>query len=234
MFGLKALGRWRSCVGLAILLGVLVTLGPRQVQAQEAQILIDRARTTVEEFRLDADMGSMRILLARAKAVLIIPQLLKAGFIIGGEGGNGVLLTRRDGRWSAPAFYSFGAGSVGLQIGAQASEVMLLLMTDRAVDAVLRNRVTLGGDASVAAGPLGRGVEAATTTNFRADVYAYSRTKGLFAGASLEGAVLTPLDNANATYYGQRVSARDILMNFAVDHAGANALRGSLDATLER
>jgi lipid-binding SYLF domain-containing protein len=162
--------------------------------------------------------------------VLIIPQLLKAGFIIGGEGGNGVLLVRHDGRWSAPAFYSFGAGSIGLQIGAQASEVMLLLMTDRAVDAVLRNRLTLGGDASVAAGPTGRGIEASTTTTFQADVYAYSRNRGLFAGASLEGAVLTPLDNTNGAYYGARVSARDIVWHRTVDNAGANALRVALDA----
>jgi lipid-binding SYLF domain-containing protein len=218
---------WIRPLAAAVALVLATAVG---AAAQEAQNLVDRARTTVEEFRLDPDMGMMRQLLGRAKGVLIIPQLLKAGFIIGGEGGNGVLLVRHDGRWSAPAFYSFGAGSIGLQIGAQASEVMLLLMTDRAVDAVLRNRLTLGGDASVSAGPTGRGIEASTTTTFQADVYAYSRNRGLFAGASLEGAVLTPLDNTNGAYYGARVSARDIVWHRTVDNAGANALRVALDA----
>lgn len=223
------IGHLTAVAAAAVLTGAAFSGTAR---AQEPQNLVDRARVTIEDFRGDPDMAGMRQLIRRAKGVMIIPQLLKAGFIIGGEGGSGILLTHRDGIWSPPAFYNFGAGSIGLQIGAQASEVVLLLMTDRAIEAVLRNQVKLGADASVAAGPVGIGIEAATTTNLGVDVYTYARSKGLFAGASLEGSVISPLENTNQTYYGRRVTPRDIVLNRAVDHAGTNALRASLDAIM--
>ncbi len=200
--------------------------------AEKAQALVDKARLTVDAFRGDPNMGAMRDLVARAKAVLVVPQLLKAGFIIGGEGGSGVLLTRSDAGWSAPAFYSMAAGSIGLQIGAQASEVVLIFMTERAIDAVLHNKVKLGADASAAAGPVGVGIEAATTTNLRDDIYTYARSKGLFAGASFEGAVLSEREKFNSAYYGGPVSPAEIIMQRTVDREGANALRAALDALI--
>jgi lipid-binding SYLF domain-containing protein len=200
--------------------------------AQDAQALVDKARLTVDAFRADPNMGAMRDLVARAKGVLVVPQLLKAGFIIGGEGGSGVLLTRGEAGWSAPAFYSMAAGSIGLQIGAQASEVVLIFMTERAIDAVLHNKIKLGADASATAGPVGIGIEAATTTNLRDDIYTYSRSKGLFAGASFEGAVLSAREKLNRAYYERSVSPEEIVLQRSVDHRGADALRAALDALL--
>lgn len=198
-------------------------------QAGEAQNLVDRAEITVKSFRTDPDMGSMRALLQRAEAVMILPQMLKAGFFVGGEGGSGVLLTRDGDRWSPPAFYTMGAGSIGLQFGAQASEVVLLFMTKRAVDAVLFNKVKLGADASVAAGPVGAGIEAGTTTNFRDDVYSYSKSKGLFAGASVEGAVIDSRESLNKEYYGRDISPESIVYGNKVENPAADELRRALN-----
>ena len=125
-----------------------------------------------------------------------------------------------------------GAGSIGLQFGAQASEVVLLLMTKRAVDAVLFNKVKLGADASVAAGPIGAGIEASTTTNFREDVYSYSKSKGLFAGASVEGAVIEQRESLNREYYGRNVTPEEILFKNAVINPNADPLREALNALL--
>ncbi len=222
----------KTLCALALFVGVAVGMQSPAVQAGEAQDLVDKAEMTVNAFRVDPDMRSMRTLMRRAEGVLIIPQVLKAGFFIGGEGGTGVLLTRQAGRWSAPAFYTMGAGSIGLQFGAQASEVVLVFMTKRAVDAVLFNKVKLGADASVAAGPIGAGVEAGTTTNFREDVYSYSKSKGLFAGASLEGAVLDARESLNREYYGRNVSPEDIVFKNRVDNRDADDLREALNYLL--
>ncbi len=217
----------------ATVLSLSVLASGAASQAGEAQDLVDKAELTVKSFRSDPDMGSMRTLLRRAEAVMILPQMLKAGFFIGGEGGSGVLLTRRGDGWSAPAFYTMGAGSIGLQFGAQASEVVLLFMNKRAVDAVLFNKVKLGADASVAAGPIGAGVEAATTTNFREDVYSYSKSKGLFAGASVEGAVIDSRESLNLEYYGRNVPPETIVYKNQVDNPAAGNLRAALNRLLE-
>lgn len=198
--------------------------------ASEQQELVDRARITIDSLGQEPSYGDMRAFLARSHACLVVPQLLKAGFIIGGSGGDGLLLGRSqtNGSWSAPAFYTLAAGSVGLQIGAQSSEVVLVINNARGLEAILKNEMKLGADASVAVGPVGTGVEAATTTNFRADIYSYARSKGLFAGASLEGAGILSAESWNRAYYGKSVNPRDIVVNRLVDNAGANALKASL------
>lgn len=224
---------WRR-FAVALVISVLALAGAHSgASAGEAQNLVDKAQLTVKSFTTDPDMGSMRILLRRAHAVMILPQMLKAGFFIGGEGGSGVLLTRGNKGWSAPAFYTMGAGSIGLQFGAQASEVVLIFMTKRAVDAVLFNKVKLGADASVAAGPVGAGVEAGTTTNFRDDVYSYSKSKGLFAGASVEGAVIEARESLNQEYYGRRVAPDGIVYGNKVQNAAADGLRTALDDLMQ-
>lgn len=198
--------------------------------AAEDQALVDQARITVERFAADTQFTDMRRKLARARGVFIVPQLLKASFIIGGEGGSGVLLARNAGGWSAPAIYTLGAGSIGFQIGGEASEVMLLLMNDKAVEAILRNEFKLGADATVAAGPVGMGVEAATTTNLGADILSYSKSRGLAAGVAVEGAVITARHSRNTAYYGRQAHPRNILYDNAVDNAGTAALRQALIA----
>lgn len=201
----------------------------RAAMAQSGdQGLIDQSRVTVDNFTRDTNFTDMRRHLANARGVFVVPQLIKGSFIIGGEGGSGVLLARNSGQWSQPAIYTMGAGSIGLQIGGEVSEVMLLLMSARAVDAILRNEFKLGADASVAAGPVGAGIEASTTTNLGADILSYARTKGLAVGFSVEGAVITARHSRNETYYGRSVHPRDILYNNAVANNGTGELRQAL------
>lgn len=194
------------------------------------QGLVDQARITVQSFVSDSNYADMRRQLANAKGVLVLPQLIKASFIFGGEGGSGLLLAKTAGTWSQPANYTLAAGSVGFQIGGEVSEVMLLLMSNRAVEAILRNEFKLGADASVAAGPVGGGIEASTTTNLGADILSYSRSKGLAIGVSLEGAVITARHARNEAYYGRSAHPRDILYHNAVSSAGTDELRQTLAA----
>lgn len=209
-------------------IGFILSPGAQAGAAEDAQRLVDKARITVDTFTDDPQMAALRALAKDAKALFIVPQLIKGGFILAGEGGTGVLVTH-DGGWSAPAFYTMGAGSIGFQIGGQTSEVVLVLMTNRALDAVLHNKVKLGADVGVAAGPVGGGLETATTTNFRADIYTYAKSKGLFAGVSFEGAVIAERGKLNRAYYGKRVSPEDIVTSRTVDNPGADRLRASLD-----
>ena len=225
----------RLFLALVLLSGIGLMLSPGAVadEAQDAQRLVDKARITVDEFTDDPEMGALRALARNAKALFIVPQLIKGGFILAGEGGTGILVTR-EGGWSAPAFYTMGAASIGLQIGGQTSEIVLVLMTDRALDAVLHNKVKLGADVGVAVGPIGGGVETATTTNLRADIYTYAKSKGLFAGVSFEGAVIAERGKMNRAYYGRRVSPEDIVKNKTVDNPGASELRVSLNNLVAR
>jgi len=209
--------------------GMLPATGRAQGSTDE-QILIDRAKSTVDSFIAQADMADMRRLLARSRAVIVFPQILKAGFIVGGEGGSGVLLARdpKTGAWTAPAFFTLGAASVGLQIGAEATEVMLLIMNDRALGAMIDNQVKLGADASIAAGPIGKGVEASTTTALNRDIYSFARSRGLFGGVSLEGAVVKSRDDLNQRYYGKAFSARQITIQRQIEAPAAAQLQQSL------
>lgn len=229
----------RNILGSA-LLAAAVTVAPACAQApassnspartaSQQQALVDHARSTIEALKVDPNFSNFNSLLRQAKAVVVVPELIKAGLIIGGEGGSGVLLARnREGRWSAPAFYKLGAASVGLQIGAQVSEVVLLVMNNRALDKLLQDRVTLGGDVSVAAGHTGSSLEARTTTNVGADIYAFARNKGLFGGLTLEGGWLVPNQDANRAYYGGGANAHDIVIDQKYDNPGADQLRRSL------
>ena len=174
-------------------------------------------------------------LLARAKAVMVFPMLLKGAFLVGGEGGTGVLLSRDEaGNWSSPAFYTLGALSFGLQIGGQASEAMLIIMTDRGLKSIIDDQVKLGGDLSVAVGPVGVGTAAATTTAFSADVYSYSVNQGLYLGGSLEGAVIArriPLtaitnDLTTASLFAQEAGITTIVIGGTV-RPGSTTLIGS-------
>lgn len=223
------LSRRRLLSSLALSLAALPLVSTRALAADD-QNLIDQARITVDSFAADGNYADMRRRLPSAKGVLVLPQLIKGSFIIGGEGGSGVLLARTPQGWSQPAIYTLAAGSIGLQIGGEVSEVMLLLMSDRAVEAILRNEFKLGADASVAAGPVGTGIEASTTTNMGADILSYARAKGLAAGVSVEGAVITARHSRNQAYYGRSAHPRDILYNNAVQNPGTQALRNALQA----
>jgi lipid-binding SYLF domain-containing protein len=208
---------------------MLVAATPALASSEEQQ-LVDQARIAVEQMRADPTLESFPALLAEAKAVLVVPELVKAGFIFGGEGGYGVLLVRdpETGEWSPPAFYTMAAASVGLQIGVQVSKVLFLIMTEGGLEAMMSDKLTLGADASIAAGPIGAGIEASTTFNAEVDIYSFAHTKGLFGGVSFEGAVLVPDDDANEAYYGKAVAARGVVILGDVENSAADGLRNAL------
>jgi lipid-binding SYLF domain-containing protein len=196
------------------------------------QRVVDEALATYRNMTTDPDFANLNSLLARAKAVVIVPEMIKGGFIIGGEWGQGVMLARdaASGAWSQPAFVTLASGSIGLQIGGSVSQVVLVVMTDTGLDAMLQDKVTLGGEASVAAGPVGAGVNAQSTSDVNDDVYAYAKSQGLFAGAAIEGAVLEADPDRNRFYYGGEFSTRQIVFGQATPNAGADALRAALAA----
>ena len=198
--------------------------------AQDARHLVDKARLTFESFMADKDLGpSVRSLVKRAKGVLIYPQVLKGAFLVGVSGGSGVLLAHdaKARKWGGPAFYTIGEASFGLQAGGQASEVILVALTDRGVAALLSTSAKLGADAGVALGPVGAGAEAATA-NLSADLVSYSRAQGLYAGISLEGAVVAARDGLNKAYYGKEVTPTAILVRHEATNPQAAGLIGAV------
>jgi lipid-binding SYLF domain-containing protein len=200
--------------------GLLLGMGPSvwADDAQDATQLVDKAQMTFEAFIADKDMGpALRSLVKGAKGVLVYPQILRGAVIVGASGGSGVFLARDDkaDAWGGPAFYTIGQGSFGFQAGGDASEVVLVALTDRGVAAMLATSAKLGANASVAAGPVGAGAEA-STANISADIIAYSRAKGLYAGISLDGAVVATRDALNHAYYGKEVTPTDILIKRTV------------------
>ena len=153
-------------------------------------------------------------LMSSCSGIAIFPLTLKGGFIWGGRYGQGVVLYRdpKTGAWSPPAFFTIGGVSWGLQIGAEAIDLILVLVGENAMQGLLKDNFTLGGDASVAVGPIGRNAETSTDLLLKGGVFSYSRTKGLFAGIALKGAIVTPNNPANRRYYGETVSSKEILM----------------------
>lgn len=210
-------------VGLlvAILLAVVSRPALTDEAAAKAQRLVDRAEVSFNNFIADPEMTWFRNNIASARGVLIVPKMVKAGFIIGGSGGSGVLLARdpSTGRWSDPAFYSMGAGSIGLQAGLEIAEVVLLIRTQNGIDAFLSTKFQLGAGASVAAGPVGAGAQAAT-----ADILAYARGKGAYFGALVKGSVVVPNNDRNAAYYGPGVRASDVIVRREVANPGSASL----------
>jgi SH3 domain-containing YSC84-like protein 1 len=183
---------------------------------QESTQLVEKACMTFDNFMHDKNMGAFRDLLKDAKAVVIAPSLLKGAFIVGASGGNAVGMVRENsGLWSEPAFYTIGGASFGLQIGGQSSEVILLAMTDRGANALLQNSFKLGADVGLAVGPVGMGAQAASA-NLSVDILSFSRSKGLYGGISLSGAVIAMRGALNDAYYGKKVSPTDILIRHEV------------------
>lgn len=216
---------------LLLMLGCVMTVfaGPALVWAQgasEEDNLVDKARFTLENFLADPDMQWFRDHMKDARGVLIVPQFIKGAFFIGGSGGSGVLVARDENtnEWSYPAFFTLGGASFGLQFGGQASEVVLLVMTQKGIDSLMSTTLKLGADASVAVGPIGRGVEGSTAPNLSADLLSFSKAKGLFAGISLEGAVVAARDALNTSYYQAPTKTIDILVRRSVSNPQADPL----------
>ena len=223
---------WKTTLGfmMCIIMAAVFFLSSAPATAQEdlkPQILVDQARVTLNNFVKQADMEWLKSHLKDSKGVFIVPQLLKAGFIFGGSGGKGVVLIRdaKTGQWSQPAFYSLGSVSFGLQIGAESSEVIIQIRTQRGLESLYGTSFKLGGDTSVALGPVGAGAAGKGVT---ADLVSFSRAQGAYAGLSLDGSVVKVNDDFNKDYYGKAVRPTDILVKKDVSNAGSAKLREAL------
>lgn len=170
-------------------------------------------------------------LLQKAEGIIIVPKLINAGFVVGGKRGRGIAMAKSgDSTWSNPVFMTMTAGSVGLQIGVQSIDLILVILHRETLDKIGNGSFTLGGDISVAAGPVGRNSSASTDYKFEAEVYSYSRSKGLFAGISLSGSVLAVDANSNKTFYGEDVDAKTL---FSDDSRNASSSVISLKKALK-
>ena len=199
---------------LLILLAGLALAGTAatvQAKAREEGRLLT-ASEVLEELRSTRDQVIPDRLLERAYGILVIPDLTKVAFFAGGRRGHGVMVVRdHTGRFTSPVFVTMTGGSFGWQWGVQSADIVLVFTTPKGVEGINGGKVTLGADASVAAGPVGRQAEAATDASFKAEVYSYSRSRGVFAGLALDGTVISIDDGANADFYGKPVSAGDII-----------------------
>ena len=171
----------------------------------------DKSAKVLNEIMATPDKGIPRDLLDKAECVLVFPKVVKGGFIVGAQGGRGVASCRLASGWSAPAFFEIKGGSVGLQIGGQATDFVLLIMNESGMKSLLSDKFELGGEGSVAAGPVGRTASASTDVKLDAQILSYSRTKGLFGGVSLKGSVISPEKSDMEDTYGKGVTAETIL-----------------------
>ena len=215
------------------LLGLLLLTAPAWAQErEEPQALVDRAALSVQEMLTEGDPQAVedgRRMLRRARAVVVCPQIFRAGFILGGQGGGCVMLGRdAAGSWSAPAFYGLASASLGLQIGVQDMQVLMLVMNDAALSALMDSQFKFGADASLSVATIGGGIAGATTSAAGADIVAIARARGLFAGLALEGSLLTARSGWNRAYYNQETEPRQIVLAMQVNNPGADPLRSVL------
>ena len=178
-------------------------------KARDAAAQSAKAARVFDQIMGTREKSIPRDLLDRAEAVAVFPSVIKAGFILGGRGGRGVISRRVIGGWSAPAFFDLAGGSIGLQIGASSTDFVLLFMNENAVESLLGDKFEIGGEGSAAAGPVGRSASASTDVRLNAQILSYSRSRGAFAGLELKGVVIKPDNEDNHQVYG--MSARDIL-----------------------
>ena len=204
---------WGTALGLLALLGLAP--GARADSAGELAERLRKATSVLGEMAASQqDTAIPREMLARARAIGVFPQVKKGAVIVGGRHGQGVLSVKRsaDGRWSAPAFFTVGGGSFGLQLGGQVIDLVLVVMSDKGVESLLRSETTLGGDVSLTAGPKSLHDAANTDGSFKAEIFSYARSTGFFAGASFEGATVQPDGGAIRTLYGAKADSRDVLL----------------------
>jgi lipid-binding SYLF domain-containing protein len=214
--------------GLALAFGVLLANAP--ARAADQMTVLNQSVITVDKMKVDPTFGPSRQILRNARAILIVPQLIKGGFIFGAEGGDGVLLQRLGRGWSAPAFYTIGSASFGLQIGLEEARFVMFIMSERALRAIEQSKFTFGGEAGLTVITLGANAQAATSTNLTGDIIVWASTKGAYGGLTLQGSVLAPKNDANAQFYGRALSVPQIL-SMAGPNAATLPLRRAL-ATL--
>lgn len=211
-------------IAAATLLAATMLAAPVARAQSSQQVTIDGARKVIGDLHKDKAFGNARQLIRQAKAVFIVPKLVKGGFFVGGEGGDGVLMVRNHGGWSNPGFYAIGAASFGLQAGLEQSEVIMLIMTQKGLDGVLRDQFKIGAQAGVTVVTLGSGVEGAIGGASLPDVVVWSSTTGLYGGLTVDGSIIKSEPNQDSAFYGRPVTPRDVLFG-KVDSPRAAALR---------
>ena len=197
-----------------LMLAALLLVIPSVALAGSEEEKVNDAADVIREIMESPDQSIPYDFLQKSAAVAIFPSVLKAGLVVGAEYGKGVIL-RHDintGSWSAPAFFSVAAGSFGWQVGAQSTDLILLIRSERGLNAILKSEFKLGADLSVAAGPVGRKAQAGMDLWLQSEVWSYSRSRGLFAGIALEGARIHSLEESNEAYYGKKLTAEEILL----------------------
>jgi SH3 domain-containing YSC84-like protein 1 len=205
------------------LVSMFIASSGAAVAQTEQQNLVNAANKSMSNFMRDPDMTWLQQNITRAKAVMIAPELVKAGFIFGGSGGRAVVLAHdpKSGRWVGPAFYTMATASVGFQAGISVSEAVTLVMTEKGLNSLLSTSVKLGGDASVAAGPVGAGAK----SDVVADFITFSRAKGVYGGLNLDGTVINITNDWNELYYNKKgILPPDILVRMSAHNKGADAL----------
>lgn len=202
-----------ATLGLCLVLSPLISSDVAATPADERARALKAARA-FQEMMSAADQGVPQDLLDRSYCVAVFPSVLKGGFVFGGQYGKGLVSCRRDeGAWGAPAYFTIGGGSFGLQIGGQAVDLILLVMNKNGVESLLKDKFEIGAGAAASAGPVGRNTHVATDLLLKSQIVSYSRSRGLFAGLELKGAVIMPDGRANRDAYGQEISAREILLD---------------------
>ena len=203
--------RWTSAL-LALIAFAWLSAVSQPARAGEEEVKrAENAVRVLKEVMMAPDKRVPSDLMKSAHAIAVIPDVIKAGFVIGGRHGVGLIAVKgAEGTWSNPSFISMTGGSIGFQAGVSSTDVILVFRTERGVDSIVHGKFTLGADASAAAGPVGRTATAATDAQLRAEIYSYSRTRGLFAGAALDGSVISIDNDANLAVYGEGVTPRRI------------------------
>jgi len=226
-----SIAKFAMTIIFCITLGATMVTPANAVDASDVQGLVDKARITFNEFMGDKQYSWFQEHLKDTKGLLIYPQVIKGGFILGGSGGTGVLVVKDEKTldWSQPAFYTIGSVTFGLQIGGEASQVIVMAMSQKAIDSLLSSSFKLGGDVSVALGPIGGGAK----ENITADFISFAKSKGLYAGINLEGSVVDVRDSLNSTYYGKRVTPADIIIKNEVRNEGSKELRETVKKAMK-
>jgi len=227
----KTIALFVSCVGLGL------ASSPQAMAEnlkEDAEVIVDKARLVIEEVISAPDSGPAHDLIRQSAGVAIIPDMFKGGFIVGGSYGKGLVVARKDGNWSGPSFVYIGAGSIGLQIGAQLTDLILVVIGQTTMDSFLRSNFKLGADAAVAVGPVGAQATAATELYLKGGIYSYSRAKGLFAGISLEGAGLGTEFDLNRAYYQTTSNPNEILYGQVETPESAKKLFEALDRLIKQ
>jgi lipid-binding SYLF domain-containing protein len=219
--------RARFLGGAAMLAATMLAAPLARAQTRQ-QVTVDGARKVLADLRRDKAFGNAAQLLRQAKAVLIVPKLIKGGFFVGGEGGNGVLMARSHGGWSNPGFYALGAASFGLQAGLEQSEVIMLIMTQKGLEGVLHDQFKIGAQAGISVVTLGSGVEGAIGGASLPDVVVWSSSTGLYGGLTVDGSVIKSEPNQDSEFYGRPVTPRDVLFG-KVESSRAAALRREMN-----